>query len=291
VSAAPGRVALITGCGKPDGMGQAIARRLAGQGVAVVVTDLRATGVPNRQQEGRSAGWGGVEALVADITAAGGTAVASLGDVAAETDANRMVAEAVEHFGRLDILVNNAAAPQGADRADVADIPAEVFDRVIAVNLRGPWLMCAAAVPVMRAQRSGRIVNISSMAGLTAAPFSGPYSASKAGVIGLTRALAMDLGPWGITVNALCPGLVATSRAFLSSGPDVDEAALMEQRGRNIPVGRPGQAEDIAAAVAFLASPDAAYITAQAIPIDGGGLSPFPLRRPEPLPAEAGVAP
>ena len=95
---------------------------------------------------------------------------ASLGDVAVEADANRMVAEAVEQFGRLDILVNNAAAPQGPDRADVADIPAEVFDRVIAVNLRGPWLMCAAAVPVMRAQRSGRIVNISSMAGTRRPP-------------------------------------------------------------------------------------------------------------------------
>jgi 3-oxoacyl-[acyl-carrier protein] reductase len=142
--------------------------------------------------------------------------------------------------------------------------------------------MSSAAVPVMRAQRSGRMVNISSMAGLTAAPFSGAYSASKAGVIGMTRALAMDLGPWGITVNALCPGLVATSRAFLSAAPDVDEEELMAQRGRNIPVGRAGQAEDIAAAVAFLASPDAGYLTGQAIPIDGGGLSPFPLRRPEP---------
>jgi 3-oxoacyl-[acyl-carrier protein] reductase len=281
------RVALVTGCGKPDGMGQAIARRLAGQGLAVVVTDLQATGVPNRQQEDRKADWGGVESLVADITAGGGTAHSALGDVAVETDAQRMVAEAVDRFGRLDVLVNNAAAPQGPDRADVADIPVEVFDRVVAVNLRGPWLMSSAAVPVMRAQRSGRIVNISSMAGLTAAPFSGPYSASKAGVIGLTRALAMDLGPWGITVNALCPGLVGTSRAFLSSGPDVDEAALLASRGRNIPVGRVGLPEDVAAAVAFLASPEAGYITAQAIPIDGGGMSPFPLRHPEPVEAAA----
>jgi 3-oxoacyl-[acyl-carrier protein] reductase len=281
------RVALVTGCGKPDGMGQAIARRLAAQGLAVVVTDLQATGVPNRQQESRKADWGGVEALVADIAAGGGTAHAALGDVAVEADAQRMVAEAVDRFGRLDVLVNNAAAPQGPDRADVADIPIEVFDRVVAVNLRGPWLMSSAAVPVMRAQRSGRIVNISSMAGLTAAPFSGPYSASKAGVIGLTRALAMDLGPWGITVNALCPGLVGTSRAFLSSGPDVDEAALLASRGRNIPVGRVGLPEDVAAAVAFLASPEAGYITAQAIPIDGGGMSPFPLRHPEPVEAAA----
>jgi NAD(P)-dependent dehydrogenase (short-subunit alcohol dehydrogenase family) len=276
------RVALVTGCGKPDGMGQAIARRLAAQGTAVVVTDLAPAGVPNRQQEERSAGWGGVEALVADITDAGGTASSALGDVALEPDAERMVGEAVDRYGRLDVLVNNAAAPQGADRADVADVPAEVFDRVVAVNLRGPWLMCRAAVPVMRAQRWGRIVNISSMAGLTAAPFSGPYSASKAGVIGLTRALAMDLGPWGITVNAVCPGLVGTSRAFLSSGPDVDEAALLAQRGRSIPVGRVGLPDDVAATVAFLASPEAGYLTAQAIPVDGGGMSPFPLRRPEP---------
>jgi NAD(P)-dependent dehydrogenase (short-subunit alcohol dehydrogenase family) len=279
------RVALVTGCGKPDGMGQAIARRLAAQGTAVVVTDLAPAGVPNRQQEDRSAGWGGVEALVAAIAAAGGTASSALGDVAVESDAERMVGEAVERHGRLDVLVNNAAAPQGPDRADVADVPAEVFDRVIAVNLRGPWLMCRAAVPVMRAQRWGRIVNISSMAGLTAAPFSGPYSASKAGVIGLTRALAMDLGPWGITVNAVCPGLVGTSRAFLSSGPDVDEAALLAQRGRSIPVGRVGLPDDVAAAVAFLASPEAGYLTAQAIPIDGGGMSPFPLRHPEPTSA------
>jgi NAD(P)-dependent dehydrogenase (short-subunit alcohol dehydrogenase family) len=274
-------VALVTGCGKPDGMGQAIARRLAGQGMAVVVTDLQPTGVPNAAQEERSAGWGGVDALVADITAAGGTASASLGDVSDPADAERMVGEAVARYGRLDVLVNNAAAPQGPDRADVADVPIEVFDRVIAVNLRGPWLMCQAAVPVMRGQRSGRIVNISSMAGLTAAPFSGAYSASKAGVIGLTRALAMDLGPWGITVNALCPGLVGTSRAFLRATPGTDEAALLAQRGRSIPVGRVGLPEDVAGAVAFLASPEAAYITAQALPIDGGGMSPFPLAHPE----------
>jgi 3-oxoacyl-[acyl-carrier protein] reductase len=280
-------VALVTGCGKPDGMGQAIARRLAGQGMAVVVTDLRPAGVPNAAQQERSAGWGGVDALVAGIAAAGGTASASLGDVSDPADAARMVGEAVQRYGRLDVLVNNAAAPQGPDRADVADVPLEVFDRVIAVNLRGPWLMSQAAVPVMRGQRSGRIVNISSMAGLTAAPFSGAYSASKAGVIGLTRALAMDLGPWGITVNALCPGLVGTSRAFLRATPETDEAALLEQRGRSIPVGRVGLPEDVAAAVAFLASPEAGYITGQALPIDGGGLTPFPLAHPPASPEAA----
>lgn len=184
-------------------------------------------------------------------------------------------------FGQLDILVNNAAAPQGADRRDIEEVPLDVFDLVIDVNLRGTFHMCRAAVPRMRRRRYGRIVNISSMAGLTAAPASVAYSASKAGVIGLTRALSMDVGPWGITVNALCPGLVATSRAIMDPSPDLDVEETLRMRGRAIPVGRVGAVEDIAAAARFLSSPESGYITGQALPIDGGGLTPFPLRQPQ----------
>jgi 3-oxoacyl-[acyl-carrier protein] reductase len=191
-----------------------------------------------------------------------------------------MVATAVDGFGRLDILVNNASAPQGADRADVEEVPLEVWDRLIRVNLTGTYLMARAAVPVMRRQRYGRIVNISSMAGMTSAPRSTAYSASKAGVIGLTRSLAMDVAAWGITVNAICPGMVATSRAILDPDPDLDVAATIAARGRNLPVGRPGQPEDIAAAVSYLASEDAGFVTAQTLVLDGGGLMPFPLPRP-----------
>ncbi|GAA4667457.1 SDR family NAD(P)-dependent oxidoreductase [Amycolatopsis dongchuanensis] len=275
------KVALVTGCGKRDGMGQAIARALAAEKTAVVVSDRVPGGVPNLRQErlGRHDDWT-IESLVAEITAEGGTASAVTGDIGDEDDARRMIGEVVERHGRLDVLVNNAAAPQGPDRQDVEEVPLDVFDQVIRVNLRGTFLMSRFAVPVMRAQRWGRIVNIASMAGLSAAPASTAYSASKAGVIGLTRALAMDVAPWGVTVNAICPGLVGTSRAVLNPDPALDDQEVLAQRGRAIPVGRVGQPEDVAAAVRYLASEDAGYVTAQTLVLDGGGLTPFPLKRP-----------
>lgn len=286
------RVALVTGCGKRDGMGQAIAHRLAASGCAVVVSDLRPTGVLNARQEHAGVpvrhDWEGLDALVTEIRQAGGSAEAVLGDIAEPADVQRMVETAVDVFGRLDVLVNNAAAPQGADRADIEDYPIDVWDRLIRTNLTGTYLMCRAAVPIMREQRYGRIVNISSMAGLSAAPRSTAYSASKAGVIGLTRSLAMDVAPWGITVNAICPGLVGTSRAILDPDPELDVDATLAARSRAIPVGRVGQPADIAAAVAYLAGEDAGYVTAQTLVLDGGGLTPFPLSRP---PEPAGTIP
>ena len=191
------RVALITGCGKPDGSGQAIARALAADGAAVVVADRVATGVLNRRQEvvgsGQPTSWTGLDTLVSEIDSAGGRAAFAVGDIGQAGDAEAMIGTALERFGRLDILVNNAAAPQGLDRDVIDEIPIEVFDEVIRINLRGTWLMCRAAVPAMRRRRWGRIINISSMAGVIGAPRSTPYSASKAGIIGLTRALAMDV--------------------------------------------------------------------------------------------------
>jgi 3-oxoacyl-[acyl-carrier protein] reductase len=279
------RGALITGCGKSDGMGQAIARRLAASGIAVAVSDMLPKGVLNARQEivgvTEKPGWQGVETLVAEIRAAGGQATAVLGDISHPEDAKRMVAEAVDACGRLDILVNNAGAPQGADRQDIESVPLDAWDRLIEVNLRGTYLMCHEAVSIMRRQKYGRIVNIASLAGLKAAPRSTAYSASKAGIIGLTRALAMDVGAWGITVNAICPGAVGTSRAILNPDPDLDVEAHLAKMGREMTVGRVGKPEDIAAAVAYFSSEDAGYVTAQTLVIDGGGRSPFPPVRPE----------
>ena len=278
------RVALVTGCGKPDGGGQAIARGLAADGAAVVAVDRRPAGVPNRRQEivgsGQPESWRGLETLVEEIEASGGVAVSALGDIGDERESQALIGAALERFGRLDILVNNAAAPQGLDRNVADEVPIDAFDEVIRVNLRGTWLMCRAALPAMRRGRWGRIVNISSMAGVIGAPMSTPYSASKAGVIGLTRALAMDVAAFGVTVNAVCPGALDTSRAVLSIDPGLDVRAEIEQRGRRLPVGRYGTPADVAAAVRYLVSDGAGYMTGQTLVLDGGGPSPFPLPRP-----------
>jgi 3-oxoacyl-[acyl-carrier protein] reductase len=247
-------------------MGRAIAGTLAASGVAVAVTDRQPSGVPNRRQEVlgiTDEGWRGLDSLTDEITAA-------------EDDARRMVEAAAAWHGRLDILVNVAAAPQGLDRTDVEQVPVELFDLQIAVAVRGTFLMSRFAVPHMRANRWGRIINISSMAGVVAAPWSTAYSAAKAGVLGLTRALSADVAPWGITVNAIAPGMVATSRAILSMDPDIDYDAEIKTRGSGLAVGRSGYPEDIAAAVAYLASDGSAFMTGQTLQLDGGGRAFLP---------------
>jgi NAD(P)-dependent dehydrogenase (short-subunit alcohol dehydrogenase family) len=277
------RVALVTGCGKPDGMGQAIVRRLASQGYRVVASDVAPQGLANDAQRGEAPvdGWSGVSSLVEQVRATGAEAEFVLGDISVEEDARRMVDETVARFGRLDVLVNNAAAPQGDDRADIEDVPVSTFDRIVAINLRGTYLMCLAAVPAMRAQRHGRIVNIASMAGIEAMPFATAYSASKAGVLGFTRALAMDVGAWNITANAVCPGLVWTSRGRFGVHDAQQEEAARARFQEGIVAGRVGVPDDIAGAVAYLAAEETGYVTGQEIHVNGGGISVFPRPRPE----------
>ena len=269
------RVALITGCGKENGIGAATAQRLARAGIIVAVADIAAAGVENDNTLDRApTAWQGLDTLVARIEDAGGEAFSLTGDVSQEASAKSLVDRVVEKYGRLDILVNNAGAPHGNDRGQIEDVPEEGWDAVMNINAKGVFLMTKAAVPHMKRLGWGRVISMSSVAGLVALPERAAYSASKAAVIGLTRSVAHDLAPMGITVNCICPGSITTDRAIsstLRAGWD-DVAAGLAERAKYLPAQRHGQPHEIAALIAYLASEDAGYTTGQAIQVDGGGL-------------------
>ena len=271
----PARVALITGCGKENGIGAAIAQRLAKDGFIVAVSDVAAAGVDNDNAVARAgSSWQGLDTLVARIEEDGGRAISLTGDVSTEEGAADLVAGTIDAYGRLDALINNAGAPHGQDRGQIEDVPLAAWEAVMAINVRGVFLMSRAAVPHMKKQGYGRIVSMSSVAGLVALPERAAYCASKAAVIGMTRSLAHDLAPLGITVNCICPGSIRTDRAISSTlragWTDVD--AGLAERAKFIPAGRHGRPEEIAATVSHLVSHEAGFITGQAIPADGGGL-------------------
>jgi len=271
------RVALITGCGKPDGIGAAVAKALAARGDIVVATDRVPAGVPNVGDTAPTTS--GLDELVAEIVARGGRALALLGDVGDPESVAHLYAGIDDAFGRIDVLVNNAGAPQGPDRADVEAVPLDAWNEQLRVTLTGSFLMSQAAIARMRPRRYGRIVNISSMAAIDRAGRSAAYAAAKAGILGMTRSLAMDVGGWGITVNAVCPGMVATSRMMLGD-PTGDREEKLRRQAARLTVGRAGTPEDIANAVRFLSDEASGYITAQHLDVDGGGMDQLAVGRP-----------
>ena len=240
-----GKTAIVTGGAR--GIGRAISVKLAKEGANVVICDLVINEV--------------AEETVKLIKAEGVKAAAIPANVTVPEDCDSLFKQAVEMFGKVDILVNNA----GVTRDNlIMKMKEEEFDLVIATNLKGTYnMMKSAARPMMKA-RYGRIVNISSVVGVYGNAGQVNYSASKAGVIGMTKSLAKELGSRGISVNAVAPGLIETDMTKVL--PEDIKAEMV----KNIALGRPGQPEDVAKVVAFLASDEAAYVTGQVVEVAGG---------------------
>ena len=240
-----GRVAVVTGASR--GIGRAIALVLAAQGAKVVV---------NYRANAEAA-----DEVVQAITARGGEAVAVQADVRSADEAARLIQVALDRFGRLDILVNNAGTTRDTllVRMQEAD-----WDLVLDTNLKGTFHCTKAVQRVMIKQRYGRIINITSVAGLAGNAGQANYAAAKAGIIGFTKSVAKEVGSRGITVNAVAPGYVPTDLTA-----DLPPALIAEAVSKT-PLGRPGAPEDIAYAVAFLASEEAGFITGQVLSVDGG---------------------
>lgn len=238
-----GRVALITGAG--SGIGEATARRFAAEGAIVVVNDVEVERA---------------RAVASAIQKDGGQALAVAANVTRRDEVEQLVARAVGEFGRLDVLINNAGINRDAMSHKMTE---EQWDQVLAVNLKGTFLCAQAALPKMRERNWGRVVNTSSVGSLGNIGQAN-YSASKAGVIGLTRTLALEYAKYGVTVNCIAPGAVMTP--MLAGVPD----PIKEKITAQIPMGRIADPAEIAAVHAFLASEDAGYITGQVIFVDGG---------------------
>jgi NAD(P)-dependent dehydrogenase (short-subunit alcohol dehydrogenase family) len=252
-----GKIAVVTGAA--SGIGRASAEKMAREGARVVVAD--------RNQKG-------AEAVAAAIGEAGGLAIAVRADVKIEAEVKAMIEAAVDTWGALDVLHNNAGttdvADVGADN-DITEISVELWDHIMAVNLRGPFLGCKYAIPHMIARGGGSIVQTSSMSAFAGDLHYAAYGASKGGLNSFTRYVATMHGKQGIRANAVCPGVVVTPAARVHFDPSM--LALYEGNHLTRELGTP---ENIAEVVAFLASDAAAYVTGQAIPVDGGLFSHLP---------------
>ncbi len=244
-----GKTIIVTG--GASGIGKATANLFAAEGASVVVSDVNPAG----------------EEIAQEINQRGGSAIFVRTDVSKAADAERLIQETLRQYGRLDILHNNAGI---LVVGDVRTISEADWDRCININLKGVFLVSKYAVPAMIQTGGGVIINTASTAGLSGGGGYSAYSASKGGIILLTQCMALDFARQNIRVNAVCPGPTATPM-ILSSDPAQQESAL-ERWSKELPIGRAGRPEDIAKAVAYLASDDASFVTGTAFVIDGGRL-------------------
>ena len=269
-----GKVALVTGAGGKNGIGRAIATRFAKEGADVAVNDITEHPYAADQTE-----WQGLPDVVREIEAMGQRAISVVADVSDAEQVGEMVDKTVAHFGKIDILVNNAGTKAGKDRVPVVDLTEEDWDRVQRVNVKGVFLCSQAVARHLIAQGTGgKIINMSSVTGKRGSARFAAYSASKFAVIGFTQSLACELAPYGVNVNAICPGLVDTERVthlasvLMPDNLSADEqlSEYTRQSEANVPLGRLAEGADVAKMAAFLASDEAAYLSGVSITVSGG---------------------
>ena len=273
------KVALITGAGGMRGVGRATALKLASQGAQVAITDVRRPIEDLPLGEVR-AEWQSIDSVADEIRSMGGQALPVYADLSNSREIEGLVAETVNHYGRLDILVNNARAIIGRDKVPVTELEEDVWQHFLAINTTAVFLCTKyAGREMVRLGNGGRVVNIASNAGKQASADGAAYSASKFAVIGLTQASAMDLAPHGITVNAVCPGPINTDRMSYWERDQAAERGLTQEEFRaqvvaasadRTPLGRIAEPQDVANLVAFLAGPDSSLITGQSYNVNGG---------------------
>jgi len=269
-----GKVALVTGAGGKRGIGRAIATRLAKEGADVIVNDIVAN-------PANMAGWDGLPEVVREIEVLGRQSMSIIADVSDANQVHNMIRQVLERFGHIDILVNNAAAPAGRDRVPVVDLEEDAWDLVQNVNVKGTFLCCKTVARAMIDRgEGGKIINISSTSGKRGVARYAAYCASKFAVIGFTQSLALELAPHRINVNAICPGLVETERVgqmaavLKTEGMSTEEyqEKMIERATLTTPLGRVGQASDVAKVAASLASSESDYLTGLSISVSGGSL-------------------
>ncbi len=276
-----GKVALVTGAGGMRGIGRAVALKLASLGADIVLSDVKRTAEDLPPKEVKKQ-WRSIDSVGEEVEALGRRCLKVWCDLTVSAQIQAMVNEAVAHFGHLDILVNNARAIIGRDRVPVTEMPEDVWQHFLAVNTTAVMLGIKHAGKVMIKQGTGgRIINIASDASKRGRPKTAAYVTSKFAVLGLTQCSALDLAPYGITVNSVCPGAIDSDRMnYLEQAQAQAKGIPLEQyredvvreTARRIPVGRVGQGEDVANVVAFLASDEASFITGQAYNVNGGAL-------------------
>lgn len=274
-----GKVALITGGGGMKGVGRATALKLALQGADIALTDVHRSAEDLPPQEVQQQ-WRGIDSVAEDVHALGRQCQTVYCDLGVSEQIQHLVRQVLDHYGHIDILVNNARAIIGRDRVPVTELREDVWHHFLAINTTAVFL-CTKFVgqAMMRQGQGGRIINIASNASKQASAKGAAYSTSKFAVLGLTQASALDLAPHGITVNAVCPGPINTDRLSYAERAEAEaqgvplevyRARLVEAMGQRNPMGRIAEAEDVANLVAFLASDDANYITGQAYNVNGG---------------------